>query len=113
MLHTKFCCFDVINFFQMTSIRPYTRKRSVLISYKIFLNYPEALRPAFPRLKEKLEDPDTGFNSFNFHSTIKDGFRFGFDCKTYLIDIILDHKVSYQYGCWRTRVLVDCFCYCE
>lgn len=28
--------------------------------YKIFLTYPDALRPAFPRLKEKLEDPDPG-----------------------------------------------------
>lgn len=28
--------------------------------YKIFLKFPEALRPAFPRLKEKLEDPDPG-----------------------------------------------------
>ncbi|XP_076811887.1 AP-3 complex subunit delta-1-like isoform X4 [Clavelina lepadiformis] len=47
----------------MSSIRPYTRKRAVLISYKIFLCYPEALRPAFPRLKEKLEDPDSGVQS--------------------------------------------------
>lgn len=28
--------------------------------YKVFLKYPEALRPSFPRLKEKLEDPDPG-----------------------------------------------------
>ena len=28
--------------------------------YKIFLKFPEALKPAFPRLKEKLEDPDPG-----------------------------------------------------
>ena len=28
--------------------------------YMVFLKYPEALRPAFPRLKEKLEDPDPG-----------------------------------------------------
>jgi len=28
--------------------------------YKVFLRFPEALRPAFPRLKEKLEDPDSG-----------------------------------------------------
>lgn len=27
-------------------------------SYKIFLNYPDALRPAFQRLKDKLEDQD-------------------------------------------------------
>jgi AP-3 complex subunit delta-1 len=32
----------------------------VLLLYKVFLRYPEALRPAFPRLKEKLEDPDPG-----------------------------------------------------
>lgn len=44
----------------MSSTRPYLRKRAVLISYKIFLAYPDALRPAFPRLKEKLEDPDPG-----------------------------------------------------
>jgi AP-3 complex subunit delta-1 len=31
--------------------------------YKIFLTYPDALRPAFPRLKEKLEDPDPGVQS--------------------------------------------------
>lgn len=33
--------------------------------YKVFLKYPEALRPAFPRLKEKLEDPDPGIYHFN------------------------------------------------
>lgn len=31
--------------------------------YKIFLKYPDALKPAFPRLKEKLEDPDPGVQS--------------------------------------------------
>ncbi|KAL5022862.1 hypothetical protein ScPMuIL_002017 [Solemya velum] len=31
--------------------------------YKVFLRFPEALRPAFPRLKEKLEDPDPGVQS--------------------------------------------------
>ncbi len=30
--------------------------------YKVFLRFPEALRPAFPRLKEKLEDPDQGYS---------------------------------------------------
>ena len=44
----------------MTSTKPYLRKKAVLIMYKVFLKFPEALRPAFPRLKEKLEDPDTG-----------------------------------------------------
>lgn len=34
--------------------------KSVLMMYKVFLRYPEALRPAFPKLKEKLEDPDPG-----------------------------------------------------
>lgn len=34
--------------------------KAVLMMYKVFLRYPEALRPAFPKLKEKLEDPDPG-----------------------------------------------------
>jgi hypothetical protein len=46
----------------MSSTRPYLRKKAVLIMYKVFLQFPEALRPAFPRLKEKLEDPDQGKN---------------------------------------------------
>lgn len=49
---------------QLTSSRPYTRKRAVLMLYKIFLKYPEALRPTFPRLKERLEDPDPGMYLF-------------------------------------------------
>ncbi|CAN8010871.1 unnamed protein product, partial [Ixodes pacificus] len=44
----------------LTSTKPYLRKKAVLLMYKIFLRFPEALRPAFPRLKEKLEDPDPG-----------------------------------------------------
>ncbi|XP_050403527.1 AP-3 complex subunit delta-1 isoform X1 [Patella vulgata] len=47
----------------MTSSKPYLRKKAVLIMYKVFLRFPEALRPAFPRLKEKLEDPDPGAQS--------------------------------------------------
>lgn len=42
----------------MNSNKPYIRKKAVLIMYKIFLKYPDALRPSFPRLKEKLDDPD-------------------------------------------------------
>ncbi|CAF0737741.1 unnamed protein product [Brachionus calyciflorus] len=42
----------------MTSNKPYIRKKAVLIMYKIFLKYPDALRPSFPRLKEKLDDPE-------------------------------------------------------
>lgn len=45
----------------MSHTKPYIRKKAVLIMYKVFLKYPESLRPAFPRLKEKLEDPDPGW----------------------------------------------------
>ncbi|XP_067938013.1 AP-3 complex subunit delta-1-like [Watersipora subatra] len=44
----------------MMSTRPYMRKKAILLMYKVYLNYPDALRPSFPRLKEKLEDPDPG-----------------------------------------------------
>jgi hypothetical protein len=44
----------------MTSTKPYIRKRAILLLYRVFLNNPEALKPAFPRLKEKLEDSDPG-----------------------------------------------------
>jgi AP-3 complex subunit delta-1 len=47
----------------LTSTKPYIRKKAVLILYKVFLRYPEALRQCFPRLKEKLEDPDPGVQS--------------------------------------------------
>ncbi|KAK6026391.1 adaptin region [Ostertagia ostertagi] len=52
---------DIVNL--LSSSRPYTRKRAVLLLYKIFLKYPEALRPTFQRLKDKLEDPDPGVQS--------------------------------------------------
>lgn len=38
--------------------KPYVRKKAILAMYKIFLQFPEALRTSFPRLKEKLGDPD-------------------------------------------------------
>ncbi|XP_047122468.1 AP-3 complex subunit delta-1 isoform X2 [Hydra vulgaris] len=44
----------------MVSSKPYIRKRAILLMYKVFLNFPDALRPSFPRLKERLEDSDTG-----------------------------------------------------
>jgi AP-3 complex subunit delta-1 len=47
---------DIVS--MLTSSRPYIRKRAVLVLYKIFLKFPDALRPSFNRLKEKLEDPD-------------------------------------------------------
>ncbi|KAK5582543.1 hypothetical protein RB653_004128 [Dictyostelium firmibasis] len=33
-------------------------KRAITVLYKIFLRYPESLRPAFPKLREKLDDPE-------------------------------------------------------
>ena len=42
----------------LSSQRSYLRKKTLLTLFKIFLQYPAALRPAFPRIKEKLEDPD-------------------------------------------------------
>jgi AP-3 complex subunit delta-1 len=38
--------------------KPYIRKKAVLTMYKVFLQYPEAMMSAFPRLKDKLQDPD-------------------------------------------------------
>jgi len=63
---------DVVSL--LNNSRPYVRKKAVLTLYKIFLKFPDALRPAFPRLKEKLEDPDPSdflflssfFSSLNF-----------------------------------------------
>ncbi|KAE9551048.1 hypothetical protein FO519_005748 [Halicephalobus sp. NKZ332] len=52
---------DVVNL--LSSSRPYVRKKAVLLLYKVFLKYPESLRPTFPRLKDKLEDPDPGVQS--------------------------------------------------
>ncbi|KYR00084.1 delta adaptin [Tieghemostelium lacteum] len=42
----------------LSSQKTHVLKRTVAVFYKIFLKYPEALRPTFPKLKEKLEDPD-------------------------------------------------------
>ena len=42
----------------LNSSRVYVRKKAILCMYKIFLRFPKALRPSFPRLKDKLEDPD-------------------------------------------------------
>eukprot|EP01064_Diplonema_japonicum_P009655 TRINITY_DN1712_c0_g2_i1.p1 TRINITY_DN1712_c0_g2~~TRINITY_DN1712_c0_g2_i1.p1 ORF type:complete len:1237 (+),score=417.36 TRINITY_DN1712_c0_g2_i1:40-3750(+) len=42
----------------LSSQRPYIRKKCLLTLFKIFLQYPSALRPCFPRIKEKLDDPD-------------------------------------------------------
>eukprot|EP01088_Endostelium_zonatum_P008528 TRINITY_DN2157_c0_g1_i1.p1 TRINITY_DN2157_c0_g1~~TRINITY_DN2157_c0_g1_i1.p1 ORF type:complete len:1133 (-),score=450.35 TRINITY_DN2157_c0_g1_i1:58-3456(-) len=42
----------------LNSANSYLRKKAVLVLYKIFLKWQGALRPAFPRLKERLEDSD-------------------------------------------------------
>lgn len=60
---------------QMTSTKPYIRKRAVLLLYKVFLNNPDALKPAFPRLREKLEDPDPGFYFLNHTNLMKITFH--------------------------------------
>uniref|UniRef100_A0A0N4ZAI7 AP-3 complex subunit delta n=1 Tax=Parastrongyloides trichosuri TaxID=131310 RepID=A0A0N4ZAI7_PARTI len=52
---------DVVNL--LSSSRPYIRKKAVLLLFKLFLKYPESLRPTFPVLKERLEDDDTGVQS--------------------------------------------------
>src|SRR4051794_16878223 len=43
---------------KMNHSSPYIRKKAVLVMYKIFLQFPEALRSSFPRLRERLEDTD-------------------------------------------------------
>ncbi|EPS42683.1 hypothetical protein H072_3322 [Dactylellina haptotyla CBS 200.50] len=43
---------------KMNHSNPYIRKKAVLVMYKIFLQFPEALRSSFPRLRERLEDSD-------------------------------------------------------
>ncbi|KAF8588353.1 Adaptor protein complex AP-3 delta subunit [Ramaria rubella] len=40
--------------------RAHIRKRAVLALFKVFERYPDALQHSFPRLREKLEDPDPG-----------------------------------------------------
>ncbi|XP_065844476.1 AP-3 complex subunit delta-1-like [Oscarella lobularis] len=47
----------------LASIRPYVKKKAILVMYKVFLKFPDSLRPAFPRLKERLEDADPGVQS--------------------------------------------------
>src|SRR5699024_1556775 len=54
----------------LNSTKPYLRKKAVLLMYKIFLKFPDALKPAFPRLKEKLEDPDPGRRATSVHLLI-------------------------------------------
>ena len=45
--------FDI---YRTENFRTDERKRAVLVTYKLFLHYPEALRLALPRLRDKLTD---------------------------------------------------------
>ncbi|ESL09884.1 delta-adaptin [Trypanosoma rangeli SC58] len=45
---------DVVNL--LNHPRNYVRKKAVLSLYRVFFEYPDALRPTYPRLKEKLDD---------------------------------------------------------
>ncbi|KFD62221.1 hypothetical protein M514_12185 [Trichuris suis] len=47
----------------LTSSKPYIRKRAILLLYRLYLKFPEAVPSTFPRLREKLEDPDPGVQS--------------------------------------------------
>lgn len=40
----------------LVSSRPYVRKRALTLLYKIFVQYPDALRPAFPKIQDSLKD---------------------------------------------------------
>ena len=57
----------------MTSSKPYLRKKAIFIMYKVFLKFPDALRPAFPRLKERLDDPDIGMFVLRTHNSSLEG----------------------------------------
>jgi hypothetical protein len=56
--------------------------------YKVFLRFPEALRPAFSRLKDKLEDPDSG--------ELCDSVR---DCKKYIWSELREYAVVMYWEC--------------
>ena len=43
---------------KLTHSQATVRKKAVLSMYKIFLQYPEALRSSYPKLRERLEDSD-------------------------------------------------------
>lgn len=43
------------------------RKKSIAVLYPIVSQIPDALQRIFPRLKQKLEDPDAGANRVSFY----------------------------------------------
>ena len=51
------CISDVVSL--MNHTRPYVRKKSILALYKLFVKFPQGLRPTFDRLKERLDDTES------------------------------------------------------
>ena len=47
---------DVISL--MTSSKPYIRQKAIMLFYHVCLQYPDALKPGFVTLRQKLEDDD-------------------------------------------------------
>jgi AP-3 complex subunit delta len=43
---------------RITHSSPAIRKKTIVALYRLALVFPDALRPAWPRIKERLEDPD-------------------------------------------------------
>eukprot|EP00301_Raphidiophrys_heterophryoidea_P008931 c13227_g1_i1.p1 GENE.c13227_g1_i1~~c13227_g1_i1.p1 ORF type:complete len:1346 (-),score=472.30 c13227_g1_i1:208-4245(-) len=60
MIATPDLCHDLVSdvVAKLGASSPYVRKKAVLTLYKIFLRYPDALKPSFPRLKAKLTDDE-------------------------------------------------------
>jgi len=50
------CISDVVGL--LDHGHPYVRKRATIALFQLFVKYPDGLRPAFPKLREKLEDSD-------------------------------------------------------
>ncbi|EIM92407.1 Adaptor protein complex AP-3 delta subunit, partial [Stereum hirsutum FP-91666 SS1] len=51
-------CRDLVSI--LNHSRPHIRKRAIIAMYKVMVKYPEAVPLALPRMKEKLEDEDSG-----------------------------------------------------
>ncbi|KAG5186742.1 Clathrin/coatomer adaptor, adaptin-like protein [Tribonema minus] len=44
----------------LTHQRSYVRKKALLVMYKLFINYPQGLRLCFDRIRDRLDDTDSG-----------------------------------------------------
>lgn len=60
---------------------PQVRKRAVLALFRIFEQYPDALRTGFTRLKDRLEDDDPGELSSSLESSPCSHTRLAFRCR--------------------------------